>query len=1216
MDSSSSLSPEPDPSTRSRSGRVVKPPTKYVPEPSAAVPTKRKRNDEAEGASGDDDEEGEGDGQEDEEMLSDEGLSDAPPSGAESDEDHAAPKPRKPSQSDRPKRPTAKKPKTNGGQSQPAAAAAAPKGILKRSIPSRPKPKVRIDTGDKGTGLYADIFGSGDSSESIAHQWWEKYRQDNATAMCDLVNCILQCSGCDLEVTIDDIRDPDNIPSRLRDLQSVYQEQQIVEYPLIAKAKSIKPFRDLLVAFFRTLVVLLHETDILYKDQDLIDNLHSWLASMSSSALRPFRHTATTISLTVHSALIEVVSVLDQRIANIEQQARAVNKSKNKDKAAEIQRNLQEAGEHRKIVTHAINSFFETVFVHRYRDIDPKIRVECVEALGAWIWNLPTMFMEPGYLRYLGWMLSDTNPTTRQEVLKQLLKVFKRDAERLGHFIDRFRPRLIEMATLDSEVSVRAAAISVIDSLRAAALLEPTEIDAIGKLIFDAEIRIRKAVVGFFVACINDVLEGKIEEMGGSDVLDELDGANESDYEAPRKEWLNIKCLAETLAIYDAQIEESQQDAQSLGLDAAVDLFEGASPDTRISLAAQVLYEKVPEIRSWEILAGYLLFDHSTSTKSKPKSKGSSVEDVFRAAVAPTPEEEIILLDVLSSAVKTSLSQAAEHDKGKRRAPRSEAAEAQDDIALELAAHIPKLLNKYGAEPETAAIVLRLEHCLNLDVFQHLRQDSRKYEKLLDEISTQFNRHDDKRVLSEAATALLHARQYPELEELTDSKLAVLWETVINSLRNFDEACELSIRGNLTEARLKELSNVLMKISKLASISDCVDVLEAAEGSPDSASPVCKILVNIVHRGKFEPQEEEGIDDLEDEVVSLAIKASQFYFMWKTRALFKQLFAGSAISEDQLTDLSVLRQSYRKHLIETFSSRAMIDQVRLFATGSLIDLHLTFATLRPSIHNFRPSSSAAQPSSIQRLPVLIQEIEPALVPELMAIFDAAEKQYAKKARKDKTLNEPAEDEDPIDDEEEPEEPEEDEGLTKEERHAAELRAEKALCELTGKYVLAITGSLIDNRDGLVNKLRRRMERNETKLGNNFKEIIAYLDEEKLAKRHKKPPAKSAAAATATTTTTTTTTTTITTTSGASNKPQKRVLSGESLTIEDDEIEDDDDDDVFEEVEPEEGSREDLRRRELVDDPIEDGEDEGEGEKDRQSQDRDDDDDSDDDVIGD
>ncbi|KAL3957786.1 hypothetical protein ACCO45_008364 [Purpureocillium lilacinum] len=1137
MDNSASASPEPDSTARRRSGRVVRAPAKFAPEPTASAASKRKRGDQ-DGDDVDDDE----DIDDDEEMSDD--------AAAASDDEHPAPRSR--NRASRPKKPSSKKPKINGAT--PAEA-----GHLAR-IPSRPKKAVRIEAGEKGTGIFAEIFGSGDSSSTVAQQWLEKYRADDAVAMSDLINCVLQCSGCDLEVTPDDIRDPENIPNRLVDLQSVYQEQQITEYPLISRAKSTRSFRDLLVGFFQSLVVLLHETEVLYKDAELMDNLHAWLASMSSSSLRPFRHTATTISLAVQSGLVEVGGMLDRRIASNEQAVQAAKKGKNKTKAAEIQRNLDQANGYRKSCSDAIQSFFDTVFVHRYRDVDPKIRAECVEALGSWIWDLPTVFMEPGYLRYLGWMLSDTNGATRQEVLRQLLRVFRRDAQKLGHFIDRFRPRLIEIATLDSEVSVRVSAISVIDTLRAAALLEPKEIDAIGKLIFDTELRIRKAVVGFFVACIDDVHEGKLDEIGGEEALNELNDADEDDYESPRKEWVNIKCLAETLAIYDAQIEEAQQNGAQAELDAA-DLLESTVPDTRISLAAQVLYEKLPEVKSWEILAGYLLYDHSTSTKSKSrsKSKATSAEATFKKAVAPTPAEESILLDVLSSAIKLSLVQTGEHDRNRRKGYRSEAAEAQEEIALELTTTIPKLLNKFGADPETAAIVLRLEHFLNLDVFQQLRQDASKYEKLLDEISTQFNRHDDKRVLSEAASALLHARQYEELEEVTDSKLSLLWENVINALRNFDKTCELSVRGNLGAAPLRELATVLLKISKLASISDCVDALEAGSRSTDSSAPAIELLSNIVHRGKYEPQEDE-IDDLEDEVVTYAIRACQFYFMWKTRSLSEILTAGTTISDADLDTLSMLYQSYRRHLIETFSSRAAIDQLRLFATGSLCDLHLTFAVIRRLV-----KGSAARPEVGRKLGFLVAEIEPGLVPELISIFDGAEKQYAKKAKKDKTLNEPAEDEDPMTDEEEEDE-DEDEGLTKEERHAAELRAEKALCELSAKYVLALTAKLIDDRGSQASKLRRRILRNQFKLGNNFKEVVAYLDEEKMARRTKKPAAKL-----------------------ASTQPAPQRPVSEDIVDDDD----DDFDNIFEDAEPEEGTREDLRRRELLvdDDPIEDDEDE-------------------------
>ncbi len=49
-----------------------------------------------------------------------------------------------------------------------------------------------------------------------------------------------------------------------------------------------------------------------------------------------------------------------------------------------------------------------------------------------------------------------------EEILKQLSRIFKRDADKLDHFIDRFRPRLVEMATMDIDAGVRVVAITVI----------------------------------------------------------------------------------------------------------------------------------------------------------------------------------------------------------------------------------------------------------------------------------------------------------------------------------------------------------------------------------------------------------------------------------------------------------------------------------------------------------------------------------------------------------------------------------------------------------------------------------------------------------------------------------------------------------------------------------------------------------------------------------
>jgi cohesin complex subunit SA-1/2 len=902
----------------------------------------------------------------------------------------------------------------------------------------------------------------------------------------------------------------------------------------------------------------MHETEIMYKDSDLMENITRWVASMSSSTLRPFRHTATTVVLAMETALVEVAKKLDDRVTKMTQQAESekARKGKNKEKLAAIQRSLVEANQNRETCQGMTRDFFDTVFVHRYRDIDPKIRTECVDALGVWILALPSVFMQPEYLRYLGWMLSDVFAATRQEVLKQLGRIFKRDADKLGHFIDRFRERLVEMATKDIDVGVRVAAISVIDTLKSVGMLEPNEIDAIGKLIFDSELRVRKAVVEFFAGCVNDSIESKVEDMGGDDAIDEIFGEDqEEEYYAPRRDWISIKCLAEILAVYDTQSEDEHPSEPPKALDIAVDLFSAANPETRISMATQVLYEKIDHIRNWEVLAGYLLYDHTTSSSSS-KSKARSNEVALKKAVAPEGQEQAILLEMLCSAVKLSLTQSGD---AKKR-PRLDT-EAQEETGVNLATLIPKLLKKFGAEPSTATIVLRLEHCLDLDVFQQLRQDATTYTRLLDEICTQFNRHVDRGVITEATQSLLHARRYEELAELADSRISVLWENVINSLRNFDKTGELSMRGDLDAELIADLINVLMKISKLAAISNCVDVLSVAGQEEESSSPAIEILARIVHRGKIATVDEE-LDDLEDEAVSYAIKGCHFYFMWKVRSFGLSVQSGAGIPGSEVDHLNVLRKTYQTNLISTLSSRGTNDDLRLFSTGALCDLHILFSSLRETVKS-TPNAGQKYPT----LEALFEEIPPALITaELIEIFDSAERAYAKRAKK--TLNEPADDEDPLDDDEF--EDDDDEGeLTPDERQGRELKAERALCELASKYVLAILGGMLDMGGPSPGKLRRRMKRNANKLGASFREIVGFLDEDKLAEKiaagggqngkgKRKARGKKPASA------------------GEKEKGKK----SEEVVVEDDS---DDEEEEGEEEEPvEEGTEEDLRRRELLD----------------------------------
>ncbi len=165
------------------------------------------------------------------------------------------------------------------------------------------------------------------------------------------------------------------------------------------------------------------------------------------------------------------------------------------------------------------------------------------------------VLFDGSHLRYLGWVLSDPNSPTRVEVLHQLARLFK-DKDKLAGlktFTERFRPRIVEIATRDAENNVRAAAVDLLDILREAGFLEPDDIDSVGKLIFDADAKVRKAVVGFFAENVNAAYEAIVEDMGGQEALDEALGSPDDEDE----EFQNILVGVSNIVLKIAQLSKA-----------------------------------------------------------------------------------------------------------------------------------------------------------------------------------------------------------------------------------------------------------------------------------------------------------------------------------------------------------------------------------------------------------------------------------------------------------------------------------------------------------------------------------------------------------------------------------------------------------------------------------------------------------------------------------
>ncbi|KAI4167093.1 MAG: hypothetical protein LQ343_007497 [Gyalolechia ehrenbergii] len=1110
MELSDPAIPQPSPSasdatTRRKSGRVKNKPVLLQADPNLSIipngNNKRKRITEVEEA--------------DIDNLDSEG-SDSDESDGDPDEEELKEKRRKSRSKKAPIRPAAKKPKTSQPRTTNLPVRPAVNGAKKPSRPPRPRAKPNPAMADQGTGLFAELFAQGHTADAVAAEWITQYDRHNTNAMCELVNLVLKCTGCDLEVNVHDIEDPDNAASKLGDIQDEYQAKEITDYPLISKAKGYASFRSTVTGFFSALIQTAHAAGVLYSDIALIENIEVWVTTMSSSSIRPFRHTATVISLAMQSALCSVYSEIADGTANSTRQKEGELKRKavNKDRVASIQKKVDEGERKLGMIDTMMENIFNAVYVHRYRDVDPKIRVECVTALGRWITAAPDKFFTANYLRYLGWVLSDTSAPTRTEVVKQLSKLYKRkeDIGRLHGFTERFRPRFVEMAMRDAEPNIRAAAIALLDLVRETGLLEPDDIDNVGRLVFDSEQKVRKAVAGFFAENIKDLFESVVEELGGEEGMAEAVGEDDpEDFDVPRKSWLKLKCLAEVLQLYSSEDDEENAGPDLQKANPAV---AGAETESRFALAAQAVCQGVPDVKEWEVLAGYLLYDNSSALTNGNGPK--SPDYLFRERCQLNEFEEMLLLEILNQSVKQRLLEAVESErdkKGRRTTARvEEAREAQENVAVHLAEIIPRLMRKFGANPTTAAVVLRLGHVLNLEIFEELRQGSTTYVSLLDDINKQFLTHVDQGVLAEASSAILHARTFEDLQEVTESKLQELWNDTISSLRALASA-----RNNGKGFDLASLCNTVARIANLASVSDCISVL-GSESRPTSkkltqeetTSPPADILMGFITSDFTEADVEEAQE--RGQLTIDAIKSLLFYHMWLIRSIQTSLEAKIPVTNLPETD------NFASALFRVMSTRSGTDPVRLAAAGACLDLYTLYASSRklnspPAPKDQPPSSNKAtttpaNKSTQQRLrptnlDSLIRPIPPECQTTLLAIFNLAEKHYARLSHR--TLEPPpADDEEAVADAPEDSDSDADDEDIEDSEHRKTriLLAEKQLCELAGKMVLAIMGRMLDV-DGK-GKVRKRLKRNERRLGGDFREVLAFLDE---GKGKAKPKAK-------------------------------------------------------------------------------------------------------------
>ncbi|KXS12491.1 hypothetical protein M427DRAFT_157256 [Gonapodya prolifera JEL478] len=715
----------------------------------------------------------------------------------ESDAAPAAPKPKR-------KTAAAKPSGAGAGQGRKRAARAAKDG----------------DVDEENMTLFDHVVDGKGSLETLAAEWAAvQYANDREGAVAQLVDLVMQAAGYPPNsISRDVLENPDehDVGEEVEEAGRRAEENPSFnphDPPLTSKkprfalrskaAQSLWPgnrfsrsYREWWVRWVgRVRTGIVKKPDEGAEDQEsdpetwAWEVLKVWTHQLSTSAVRTLRHAATAAGLGVLGGLVETTRTTVDAEAAARRQLEAADGPKTKAptsaaggrKREVLEQRVRELEGERAKLEEEMMAYFDGIFVHRYRDVDPTIRADCSRELGAALHRLPEVFLDPMYLRYIGWALSDKSASVRIEPIRTLHRILTHpQASTLyipgfRQFFERFRPRLLDIARGDIDPKCREEAVRVcIAAADHGFMDEQDAVDTLLPMVVGSDYRIAQ-MIGPYVA---KMIEEESEELGG-----QVGGG------AEKKDAVRVKVLCQLLARACETASRREMAAPSRGASSTVSQFQSMSMSQSQSSKSQTpaasqgredpfgksweLNEQAVEAIRWlkeeagafssgEVSAPRIkqaveaLWDHCDVVKnltllcSHISDEPVTAQARARNPLILTATEETVLVHLLPR-VLDALIEVEEDAHAK--------AEVRTEYSIQLVTSVPKIIAKYGSDYMGEENSKRLVQAVSLftrvdsNTYVNLRM-SKAFEQLLADLHRIFTQHEDVNVLREIATAL------------------------------------------------------------------------------------------------------------------------------------------------------------------------------------------------------------------------------------------------------------------------------------------------------------------------------------------------------------------------------------------------------------------------------------------------------------------------------
>ncbi|XP_072254984.1 cohesin subunit SA-3 [Pyxicephalus adspersus] len=652
----------------------------------------------------------------------------------------------------------------------------------------------------------------------LVDDWLDSYKKEQALALLELVNFLIQACGCKGVVTQEMMSNMEHADI-IRKMTEDFGEDS-ADYPL---SLSTQPWKKFCLNFgeFLDKLVISCQYNIMYDDV-LMDTLICLLTGLSDSQVRAFRHTSTFAAMKIMTGLVKVAKQLTHHIDTSKRQL-DVERAKSPEKRAperleNLHEKMKELSSYLEEVGNMMNSLFKGVFVHRYRDVHADVRALCMKELGIWIKIYPHSFLNDSYLKYLGWNLHDKQGHVRLQCIRSLQQLYTVPGHggKVELFTNRFKDRILSMVQ-DKEPQVAAESIKLIGliSKNLENVFSAEDCASVDHLVYTTN--------RFVATAAGDFLYQRLLTVD----LEEL---------SPQR--------------------RNRHDADVIFFQRLMSFFNHSKLNEHAAYLVDSLWDSAGvRLKNWE-----------------------SQIDLLLTEAGLNDQEESLLIEILVS----SLRQAAEGTSPIGRVPAKKVQSMKDKKAnredkLKLSRHmivaLPHLLAKFSADEDKMEAFLKVVGYLELEMYCTDRLE-KYFDLLLTQIREILEKHTDPRVLESCSRALyilsdrkqtLHKKTDLTVSQLVDG----LGDHFLKLLPDIMQVSDLDeddvYNAAVTMKRLSALYSAY-NLTKWELFDPCCQILQKAVDTGEVPEQVVlpalvcchfSLLWTLSHLNNSQPSEEE-----------------------------------------------------------------------------------------------------------------------------------------------------------------------------------------------------------------------------------------------------------------------------------------------------------------------------------------------------------------------